>query len=279
MVKQQKIQEVEEMRNLLNSYSSVGILNMHKLPGRQLQQIRHSLDNAVIKMNKKSMMLRAIDGANRKDLSKLEDNMKGSTAFIFSNESPFRLFKKLKEKRSPASAKAGDIATKDILIQKGPTGLPPGPAISTLQKIGLKASVQGGKIAVLQDKVVCKAGEAISQNVAAVLSLLKIEPLEIGLDLVSAYEDGIIYSKDVLDINVDDYLNEMQKCVTRGVNLSLNTGYPTKMTIALMIQKAFIETKSLCIETNILEKDFIDEVLMKSIRQALTLEGKIGQGS
>lgn len=274
MVRQEKIDEVNELKQMIEKYPVVGVINMHKLPGRQLQSIRHKI-NAKIKMNKRNATLRAIDAVGKKDITKLKEKLTGSTALIFSEESPFKLFRLLKENRSPAAAKVGDIATKDITVQKGSTGLPPGPAISVLQKIGLKASVQGGKIAVLQDKVVCKPGEKISADVAGVLSLLKIEPLDIGLDMLCAYEDGIIYDKSVLDVNVEDYIADMQKCVSQAVNLSVNVGYPTKLTIDMMIQKAFHETKSLCIETNVIEKDFIDDVLIKAINQAKALESKV----
>jgi large subunit ribosomal protein L10 len=274
MVRQEKVSEVGELKTLIEKYPVVGIISMHKLPGRQLQSIRHKI-NAKIKMNKKTITLRALDLSGKKDILKLSDKLTGSTALIFSEESPFKLFRILKENRSPAAAKAGDVATRDITIQKGSTGLPPGPAISVLQKIGLKASVQGGKIAVLQDKVVCKPGEKISADVAGVLSLLKIEPLDIGLDMICAYEDGIIYDRSVLDVNVEDYISDIQKCVSQAVNLSVNTGYPTKLTIEMMVQKAFNETKSLCIETNVVEKDFIDDVLIKAINHAKALESKV----
>ncbi|MCX6815490.1 MAG: 50S ribosomal protein L10, partial [Candidatus Aenigmarchaeota archaeon] len=80
-----------------------------------------------------------------------------------------------------------------------------------------------------------------------------------------------VYDRSVLDVDESFYIRELQKCVSQAVNLSVNTGYPTKFTIEIMIQKAFAETKSLCVEANILEKDFIDEVLMKAIRQAMSL--------
>jgi large subunit ribosomal protein L10 len=276
MVREEKIKEVEEIRSLIESYTVIGVLNMHKLPARQLGQIRHRLPDTKIKMSKKSFMVRALEGSKKKGIAQIKDNVEGPTAFLFTNENPFRLFRRLKESRTPATAKVGDIATKEIVIQKGSTGLPPGPAISTLQKIGLKSSVQGGKIAVLQDKVVCKAGETISEDLASVLSLLKIEPLEIGLELVAAYEDGIIYDRSVLDVSMDDYIKEIEAAVHCAFNLSINTGYPTKQTIELMIQKVFSEAKGLAVEADILEKDFMDEVLIKAIRQALALESKFG---
>ncbi len=276
MVKQEKMQEVEEMRRLIDSHNVIGVLNMHKLPARQLGRIRYRLQRTKIKMSKKSLTLRALEGSNKKNISSIKNKIDGPTALLFTNENPFRLFRQLKESRTPATAKTGDIATKDIVIQKGSTGLPPGPAISTLQKIGLKASVQGGKIAVLQDKVVCKIGERINEDTANVLSLLKLEPMEIGLDLIVAYEDGVIYEKDVLDVSADEYVRQIETAVHHAFNLSLNTGYPTKQTIELMIQKVFNEAKNLAVEADVLEKDFMDDILLKVIRQALALESKIG---
>jgi large subunit ribosomal protein L10 len=277
MLKQEKLDDVEKIKRLMDSHSVVGVLNMHKLPARQLQEIRHSI-GAKIKMSKRSLILRAIEGSSKKDIKNLKEKIEGPSALLFTNENPFRLFRILKENRSPAAAKTGDIPNKDIVIQKGSTGLPPGPAISTLTKIGLKASVQNGKIAVLQDKVVTKAGQAITEDVAAVLGLLKVEPLEIGLDLSFVYEDGMIYDRSVLDISTEAYIEDFQRCVQHGVNLSVNTNYPTKQTIDIMIQKTFIEAKAVCVEANILEKDFIDDVLKKAIRQAVAMEKQLGIG-
>jgi large subunit ribosomal protein L10 len=260
---------------LIENHTVIGVLNMEKLPARQMQQIKYAM-GAKIRMSKKSFLLRAIDGSDKKDVKNLKDKIQGPTALLFSNENPFRLYRKIKENRSAAAAKAGDTPPNDITIQKGSTGLPPGPAISTLTKIGLKASVQGGKIAVLQDKVVTKAGEKITEDVAAVLGLLKIEPLEIGLNITAVYEDGLIYGKDVLDINQDNYINDLQRCAQHALNLSVNAGYPTKQTIEMIIQKAFMETKSLAVETDILERDFMDDVLVKVIRQARALESMVG---
>jgi large subunit ribosomal protein L10 len=276
MVKEQKLKDVKEIERLIDGHSVIGVLNMRKLPARQLGQIRHKLGGTKIKMGKKSMMVMAIEGSKKREIGNIKEKISGPSALLFTNENPFRLFMQLKQSRTPAAAKAGDVATSDIVIQKGSTGLPPGPAISTLQKIGLKASIQGGKIAVLQDKVVCKAGETINADTAGVLSLLKIEPLEIGLDLVAAYEDGTIYERDVLDVSVDDYINEIETAVHQAFNLSINTNYPTKQTIEMMIQKAFNETKNLAVDADILEKDFMDDVLIKAIRRAKALESAAG---
>lgn len=273
MLKTEKPQRVKELEVMLEEYSVVALLDMHKMPARQLQAIRDSLRSAaVIKMSKKSLLQMAIKNSKKKNIGELLNYVKGEPAIILTNENPFRLFSLIKNARSPAAAKANDIAPNDIVVQKGSTGLPPGPAISTLQKVGLKTTVQGGKIAVAQDKVVVKAGEGISDDVVGVLNLLKLEPMEIGLELVAAYEDGAFYEKQTLDIDVNGFLAEMRVCVAHAVNLSVYAGYPTRLTIELMLQRAFSEARELCAEAGVPEKDFIDLALAKAAREAHALE-------
>ncbi len=276
MLKNVKPKHVEDLANMIDVYSAIGVLNMHKMPARALQQMRESMrGTTVIKMSKKSLIKKAMEKSKKKNIKILEEKMTGVPALLLTNENPFRLFRLLKENRTPAAAKVGDIATKDIIIQKGATPLPPGPSISTLQKVGLKTSVQGGKIHVMADKVVCKAGERMNTETADVLSLLKIEPMEIGLELTHVLEDGTVYGKDVLDVSVEDYVRDLMKCVAKAINLSVNTGYPTKLTAPIMIQKAFMEAKTLALERDIVEKEFIQDLISKAERAAKVLGDKI----
>ena len=276
MLKEEKPKRVEELASMMDTYSAIGVLNMHKMPARALQQMRESMrGKTVIKMNKKSLIKKAMEKSKKKNMKVLEEKMTGVPALLMTNENPFKLFRLLKENRTPAAAKVGDIATKNITIQKGATPLAPGPSISTLQKVGLKTSVQSGKIHVMADKVVCKEGEKITTELADVLSLLKIEPMEIGLDLTCVLEDGTIYGKDVLDVSVEDYVKNLIRCVTQAVNLSVNTGYPTKLTAPIMIQKAFMEAKTLASERDIIEKEFIQDLLAKAERATKVLGEKI----
>jgi len=274
MLKRDKPKEVEKLKELISQYKVIGLLNMHKLPARQLGQIKNSIsDVAKIRMSKKILISKVLKESGKANIDKLVEKIKDEPALLLSNENPFKVFSTLKNNRSKASAKAGDKAMIDIVVPKGPTELPPGPAISTLQKIKLKASVQGGKITVIDDKTVCKPGDVVTSDIADVLSLLKIEPMEIGLDLVAAWEDGMVYDRDILDVSVEDYIRDMENAVHQAVNLSVNVGYPTGLTIKLMLQKAFNEARALCTDAGILEKDFIDDILLKAIREAKSLEG------
>ncbi len=273
MLKSEKPKEVEKVAKLLDEYSVVGVLDMHKLPGRQLQKIRDGLrGTALIKMSRKDILMRSFAGYEKKNIDALKEHISGEAALIFTNENPFRLFKLIKQNRVMAKAKTGDVVRNEIIIPKGPTELPPGPAISTLQKVGLKTGVQQGKIAVMQDKVVLRAGETVTEDMANVFSLLKIEPMDIGLELVATLEEGILYKKDVLDVDDSYYISEIEKALQHAINLSVNAGYPTSKTIDIMIQKVFNEAKNLCIECSVVEKEFVDDILMKAVMEAKSLE-------
>ena len=269
---------VKELKSLIASHRTVGILDMAKMPARQFLKIKNTItkDGSIkIKMTRKGLIARALAESGKPSLEKLMEHVGNSPAMIFSNGDPFELFSTLKKNRATSSAKVGAVVNKDITIPKGSTGIPPGPAISTLGKVGLKTRVEGGKIAVIDDKIVLRAGQPVTDDLAAVFSLLKIEPVEIGIDLSAAWENEMLYGRDVLNVDVDQYLRDIELAVHAGINLSLNTGYLTKLTAPLAIQLAFWRAKSLCLAANILEKDVIGEILAKAVAEAKALEAKV----
>ncbi len=273
MLKKDKPKDLESVKKLMEQYSVVGIIDMHKLPARVLLKIRNSLKGtAVIRMSGKSVLERAIKETKRGE--ELLSRLRGSPALLLSNEDPFRLYSRIKRSRATGPARAGDVVNKDVIIKKGPTQIPPGPAISTLQKVGLKTRVEGGKIAVADDKTVLKAGDTVTEDHVGVLSLLKIEPIEICLDVVAIW-DGSVYDKSILDVDAEQYIAELQNAVRNAVNLSVNAGYPTKLTAGIMLMKAFMEAKSLCMEANIFERDVIGDILARAAAQARSLSSEI----
>ena len=94
--------------------------------------------------------------------------------------------------------------------------------------VGIKAGVEGGKVAVKEDTVVVKKDEQINPKVAENLTRLGIEPMEVGLDLMAAYEDGLIYTKDILTIDEGEYINRLNEAAKNAFNLAFNTEYTTK---------------------------------------------------
>ena len=247
--RKEKIEAVEKLAEAIRSYPVIGVLNLYKTPASALQKIKKELKGkAVIKVAKKSTLDFALDKAGK---SNLKEFTKGYPALMLSNLDPFRLYLFLQRKKTPASAKPGDVATNDIEVKAGPTDLPPGPAITSLTKVGIPAKVEGGKIAIAKDKVVCKSGEKVSLDLASALQLLKIQPMEVGLNVAVFEENEIVYNRDRLFIDETKLLNDIQLAIQNAFNLSINADYPTKETIGFMLSKAQMQAKQLAAEAKV----------------------------
>lgn len=262
---------VEKIIKLANSYPIIGIVNIQNLPASELQVIRENLrENVVLFITKKRLMRIAFEKLKDKlkGIDGLEKYMKGMPALIFTKDNPFKLFKRLEKGKSPSFIKAGQIAPKDIIVKAGPTSFSPGPIIGELGSIGLKTMIDKGKITIKEDKVVVKEGETVSDKVASILSRLGIKPIESGLDLIAAYEDGSILLKEILEVDEQVYITNIMTAVKQSINLSVETGYLTKDTAEIVIIKAYKDALMLSIEQSIINKDNLDRIINKAMNIA-----------
>ena len=265
---------VKELVDEMIAKPIVAVVDMSGIAGQQIQSMRAGLrQHATLKMTKNNLMFLAIEEAAKQKpgLEELKDAIHGQCAIIATDLNPFKLFKQLESTKTAAPAKAGQIAPMDIIVHQGPTPFGPGPIIGELQKLGLPASIDGGKIVVKKDTTLVKEGEPIPANVAAMLPKLEILPMIVGLDLRAAYEDGTIYHRDVLNIP-DDYYATMFATATRNaIGLGVAIGFPTKDTIIPLITKAFREAMGLSISAAIPTKDNIKMLLAKADSQMLSI--------
>ncbi len=274
-VSEYKKKLVKEFVNLIKQYPIVGAVNMQGLPAPQLQKMRALLrDTVVLKMAKRRLINIALEEAKAdiKGIEKLEEHLEGMPALLFTKENPFKLYKKLQKNKSSAPAKGGQTAPKDIEVKAGPTSFMPGPIIGELGSVGIKCSVEGGKIAIKEDSVVVKKGEEITPKVAEILTRLGVEPMEVGLDLVATYEDGTVFTKDVLEIDETAFINKIHNAARWALNLSIESAYPTKDNIELLVTKAFTNSKGLALEQNIMADAVAEELLTKAERQMINLK-------
>ncbi|MEM5790481.1 MAG: 50S ribosomal protein L10 [Candidatus Aenigmatarchaeota archaeon] len=238
MVREEKIKLVEELKNLLENYKTICLLDLMKMPSKQLQEIRKKIrEEALIKIVKKNLLKIAMEKVERKDLKKFKDEIPVQPGLVLTNLEPFLLYKKVAELKSFVSAKEGDIAPTDIWIRAGPTNLLPGPIISEFSKAKIPAGVEGGKIAIKKDVLVVKKGEVISSSLASILRKLNIEPIQVSLNIVSIYSNGSIYKKDVLEL-VNTYPEKIKEGFSRALSLSIGIKYPTKENIGFLLFKA-----------------------------------------
>jgi large subunit ribosomal protein L10 len=274
-----KKDEVNDLKELINSFEVVGIANLSDIPARQLQKMRQTLrDNATIRMSKKTLISLALDDSDKKgSINALADHMDGQPALVFTNMNPFKLFKILESNKTSAPAKAGAIATEDIVVPKGDTGFPPGPILGELQQVGIPAKIEKGKIVVQKDQVVVKAGEEVSAKVAGILTRLDIQPMEVGIDLKAAYENETVYTADLLTIDDEKTLSDVQKAFSQAFNLSVNAVIYNKESTPAIIQKAATQSINLAFNAAVLTSKTSDMLLAKAYAQMLALASEVSE--
>lgn len=275
VIPQWKQEEVDTIVDILDSYESVGVVNLAGIPSRQLQSMRRDLHGtAQLRVSRNTLMVRALDEADA-DLGQLENLVEGQVGLIGTNDNPFGLYKELEASKTPAPINAGEVAPNDIVIPEGDTGIDPGPFVGELQQVGADARIQDGSIQVLSDSTVLEAGEEVSAQLANVLSELEIEPKEVGLDLRGVYSDGVLFDPEDLAIDIDEYRADVQAAASAARNVSVNAVYPTAQTAGLILGKASTDARAVGISAAIESPDIADDLVTKADSQMRALAAVI----
>lgn len=275
-----KKREVEELKNIIKSYPIVGIAQIGGIPAPQMQQLRAKLrETALIKVVRNTLFSLALEEIDKEKngIAELKNIIEGETAIIAAKDiNPFKLFQIIKSNRINAPAKGGEIAPRDIVVKAGDTPFKPGPIVGELQKAGIPAAIEEGKVVIKKDKVIVPAGERISSQIAQILTRMEIYPLEIGINLRGIYENGIIFTPDVLDINKDEYVSNLTNAARNAFNLAINSGWVNKFTIDTLISMAGINAYNLAINIRYPTKDTVEHLINIAYLQMLNLSSRIG---
>jgi len=270
-----KFGEVDNLTNLLTGKKVIGIVGIGGIPAPQMQKMRSNLHGiAEIRSAKNNLIKRALENAEKKikGISGLQQSLKGQAAIIATDMNPFKLFSQIKSTRTMAPAKGGETATHDIEVKEGDTPFKPGPIVGELQKAGIPAAIKEGKVVIKSDKVIVPKGEKIPNDVAQMLTRLEIFPIEIGMNLNAAFEEGNIYLPDILDINLDEFFGKIIQASTNAFSLAIETAWLTNVTIEPLLMKAHSNAFSLAIEQGIVNKETIKYILSKANARMLALK-------
>ncbi len=273
----EKIQEVEELKDLIDQYKVVGVASLQKVRAAQLQELKKKLENSAhIRVTKNTIIKRAVAQCEAKpELKKLEEHLSGPNIFLFTNLNPFKLAILLEKSKVKTTARAGDIASEDVVVPTGNTGFPPGPVISQLTAVGLPTRIQSGSVWIISDTKVTKKGEAIDARLAGILSKLGIKPVEAGLSMKVAYDDGLIISEEQLQIDLKELQKSLEEANAQAFNLSLSAAYPLPENIRFLLQKARDEAHNLALTANIPAPETISDLIRKAQAEALSLSRKV----
>jgi len=227
---------VKQLSELMK-YKTIMIVSIKGLPSQQFQEIKKNLRAmAKIKVAKSNLIKLAMEKSGIESIKELEKYVDADCALLFSEEDPFIIAGVLNESKSPSKAKAGQISPENIWAEAGGTDLIPGPDISALSAVGLKIKVEGGKLAIQARAIICKQGEPISPERAAILAKLNIVPFKIGIEPVAAYSDGKVYSG--IKVDKEETLGTLKQMYGKALAFAVSLPFVTKESLSFILGKA-----------------------------------------
>ena len=94
--------------------------------------------------------------------------------------------------------------------------------------------------------------------------------MEVGANLTAAFEEGLIFKKEVLSIDDVQTRSNIINAFSKTLALTFDRKIFTKYSVKLLIQQAAIKTKSLAIGANIISPE-TNGPIMSKVFQALSL--------
>lgn len=277
-VAQWKRDLVGDLKEKFEKYPVVGILDISGIPASQFQEMRDFLrGRAEIKVSRRVLLRISIEKSSeeRPGLEELTEYLEGPAALIFTEMNPFKLWKLLDENKTYAPAKPGMDAPEDIVIPEGETSFSPGPVIGELQRAGVKARIQAGKVVVVEDSKIAEKGEPIPEEVVKVLSRFGIEPREIGFELKAAFEDGVVFPGNMLVVDEEETLRNIKAAHVNAFGLSLEIRFPTEENIGGMLSQAYSQAYNLSMKSFYFTSENSPELLRRASSEMLSLASVI----
>jgi len=270
-----KTQMYQQLTELPKKYKVVSVIQMRKVRSTQILPLRKTLKGEVefvcVKNNVAAKAIETLDIPGIKDMI---GDLKGQIMFIFTNMSPFKLNVLLSKNKIMMAARGGDIASVDIIVPAKNTGIAPGPMLTEFKEAGIPTKIDQGTIWIAKDSTPVKKGEAINEKLASILGKLDIKPVEAGISLFSAVEDGLKYSEAEMVIDVEKIRDSFAQAHQEAVSLSIEAAYITAENISQILSKASGYAHSLSVESGFMTDETKEQILQKADAQAKGVAGQ-----
>jgi len=226
---QWKAKNFQKLTKFLQAYDKCFVVGVDNVRSNQMQQIRSSLrGHGEIVNGKNTMMRKVINSLSEEypQLEKLLPHIFENIAFVFTKGDLTEIREAISKNVVAAPAKAGALAPCAVSIPKQNTGLGP-EKTSFFQALSIPTKITRGTIEILNDVPLIEKGDKVGASEAALLNMLKIYPFTYGLILRQVYDQGSVYSPEVLDITPNDVLAKFMAGVRNVAAVSLEIGHPT----------------------------------------------------
>jgi large subunit ribosomal protein L10 len=270
-----KTQLYQQLQEMPKKYDVMALVRMEKVRSSQLLPLRKKFKGEVEIMSiKDKVAKKAFETLDIPGIKDIISELTGQCLFMFTNMSPFKLNVLLGKNKIMLLARAGDIASKDIVIPAKNTGVAPGPILTDFKEAGVPTKIDQGTIWITKDTTPVAKGGVISAKLATLLGKLDIKAVEAGIVLGAALEKGIHYSKEDLVIDVEKFRNELIRAHQEAMSLSIEVAYVTKDNVEQILAKAARSSLAVSVEAGYLTSETKEQILQKGHSQAKSLSEK-----
>ena len=266
----------QKLQDAPKRYRVVAMVRMEKVRASQILPLRKKLKGDVSFVSIKDKVARRALEKAKSDvpgIGGMISKLAGQCMFVFTNMSPFRLNAVLSKNTIMLPARAGDVASVDVVVPAKNTGIAPGPMLTVFKEAGIPTKIDQGTIWITKDTVPVKKGGVVGENLAPLLAKLDIKPVEAGISLDSALEEGVVYSADELVVDIEAVRGALGAARSDALALSVEAAYPTADSIERILARAAQRATSLSVEACIVTRDTGAPILQKAHSQALALLG------
>lgn len=238
---------------MLNEYPKCFIVGADNVGSSQMQKIRISLrGEAEILMGKNTMMKKVIRShlENNPDLANLLPFIEQNIGFVFTKGDLSTIKTKIAQNKVKAPAKAGALSNLDVSVPAQVTTMGP-EKTSFFQALQIPTKITRGQIEIINSIQLIKAGDKVGASEATLLNMLNISPFSYGLVIKHVYENGAVFSPEILDITPEDLKNKFREGVRNVAAISLAIGYPTVASAPHSIANGFKKIMAVAAATDI----------------------------
>ncbi|PKI39588.1 hypothetical protein CRG98_040058 [Punica granatum] len=250
---EKKIAYDAKLCQLLDEYSQILIVAADNVGSNQLQNIRSGLrGDSVVLMGKNTMMKRSIrmhaESTGNNAFLSLIPLLQGNVGLIFTKGDLKEVSEEVAKYKVGAPARVGLVAPIDVVVPPGNTGLDPSQT-SFFQVLNIPTKINKGTVEIITPVELIKKGEKVGSSEAALLAKLGIRPFSYGLIVQSVYDNGSVFSPEVLDLTEDDLVEKFAAGVSMVTSLALAISYPTLAAAPHMFINAYKNVLAVAVET------------------------------
>ena len=116
--------------------------------------------------------------------------------------------------------------------------------------LNIPTKINKGTVEIITAVELIKKGEKVGSSEAALLSKLGIRPFSYGLVVLSVYDNGSVFSPEVLDLTEDDLIVKFLNGVSMVASFSLAISFPTLAAAPHMFVNAYKNALSVAVASD-----------------------------